>query len=91
MTLTVSCAQKLASERCKTGQWPRIASAMSACSSGAPARIQPVSDASSSSPPAMLDLLRTDYQAMAVMIFGDVPSFDSVIAGIAALEMAINR
>jgi hypothetical protein len=42
-------------------------------------------------PPAMLDLLRLDYQAMAVMIFGDVPAFDSVIARIAALEAAVNR
>lgn len=42
-------------------------------------------------PPAMLDLLRADYQAMAVMIFGDVPAFDAVIANIAALEAAVNR
>lgn len=42
-------------------------------------------------PPAMLDLLRSDYQAMAVMIFGDVPPFDSVIASIVALEETVNR
>jgi Nucleotidyl transferase AbiEii toxin, Type IV TA system len=42
-------------------------------------------------PPTMLDLLRIDYQAMAVMIFGDVPAFDSVIASIATLEAAVNR
>ncbi len=29
-------------------------------------------------PVAMLNLLRPDYQAMAVMIFGDVPLFDTV-------------
>jgi hypothetical protein len=39
----------------------------------------------------MLDLLRADYQAMSVMIFGDVPAFDAVIASIAALEAAVNQ
>lgn len=42
-------------------------------------------------PPAMLDLLRVDYQAMAVMIFGDVPPFDTVIESIATLEATVNR
>jgi hypothetical protein len=43
-------------------------------------------------PPApMLDLLRLDYQAMAVMIFGTMPSFDSVIASIVTLEATVNR
>ncbi len=42
-------------------------------------------------PPAMLDLLRSDYQAMAVMIFGDVPAFDTVMASIVALEASVNR
>jgi hypothetical protein len=42
-------------------------------------------------PAAMLDLLRADYQAMAVMIFGDVPPFDSVIESIATLEATVNR
>ena len=42
-------------------------------------------------PPAMLDLLRLDYAAMAVMIFGDVPAFDTVIANIATLEAMVNR
>ena len=30
--------------------------------------------------PAMLDQLRPDYAAMAVMIFGEVPAFDAVMA-----------
>jgi hypothetical protein len=38
----------------------------------------------------MRDLLRTDYQAMAIMIFGDVPNFDAVLASIADLEAAVN-
>jgi len=42
-------------------------------------------------PPAMLDQLRLDYQAMAVMIFGDVPAFDTVVASITTLEAAVNR
>jgi hypothetical protein len=42
-------------------------------------------------PPAMLALLRADYQAMTAMIFGEVPAFDTVIAGIAALEVQANR
>jgi hypothetical protein len=41
-------------------------------------------------PRAMRDLLRTDYQAMAIMIFGDVPNFDVVLASIADLEAAVN-
>ena len=42
-------------------------------------------------PPAMLELLRLDYQAMAVMIFGDVPAFDAVITSIATVEATVNR
>jgi hypothetical protein len=42
-------------------------------------------------PPAMLDLLRVDYAAMSVMIFGDVPKFDDVIASIATLENTVNK
>jgi hypothetical protein len=42
-------------------------------------------------PAAMLDQLRQDYQAMAVMIFGEVPMFASVMDSIAALEAAVNR
>ena len=42
-------------------------------------------------PAAMLDLLRRDYQAMAVMIFGDVPAFEDVVASIATLEEIVNR
>lgn len=42
-------------------------------------------------PAAMLDQLRQDYQAMAVMIFGEVPTFASVMDSIAALEAAVNR
>ena len=40
---------------------------------------------------AMLDPLRRDYDAMAVMIFGEVPLFDAVMASIAGLEAAVNR
>lgn len=42
-------------------------------------------------PVAMLNQLRADYAAMGVMIFGDVPAFDTVIASIAALEETVNR
>lgn len=42
-------------------------------------------------PPAMLDLLRQDYRAMAVMIFGDVPAFEDVMGSIAALERLLNQ
>jgi Nucleotidyl transferase AbiEii toxin, Type IV TA system len=42
-------------------------------------------------PPAMFDLLRADYAAMSVMIFGDVPKFDDVIASIATLENRVNE
>ena len=35
-------------------------------------------------------LLLADYQAMAIMIFGDVPNFDVVLASIADLEAAVN-
>jgi hypothetical protein len=42
-------------------------------------------------PPAMLDLLRTDYQAMTVMIFGDVPAFDAVMESITSLEATVNQ
>ncbi len=42
-------------------------------------------------PPAMRDVLRADYQAMAAMIFGEVPGFDWVISNIAELEARVNR
>ena len=42
-------------------------------------------------PPTMLDLLRRDYAAMAVMIFGEVPPFEAVADSIAALEATVNR
>jgi hypothetical protein len=42
-------------------------------------------------PAAMLDQLRQDYQAMAVMIFGEVPTFASVMDSIAVLEAVVNR
>ncbi len=42
-------------------------------------------------PPPMLDLLRADYAAMSVMIFGDVPKFDDVIASIVTLENTVNE
>ena len=42
-------------------------------------------------PAAMRDLLRQDYQAMAVMIFGDVPDFDTIMTSITTLEAAVNQ
>ena len=42
-------------------------------------------------PAAMLDQLRRDYEAMRVMIFGEVPIFQAVIDSIAVLEAALNR
>lgn len=39
---------------------------------------------------AMLDDLRRDYAAMQVMIFGEVPGFDAVIASVARLEAIVN-
>ncbi|MBW4092594.1 MAG: nucleotidyl transferase AbiEii/AbiGii toxin family protein [Proteobacteria bacterium] len=42
-------------------------------------------------PPAMLEQLRRDYAAMAVMIFGEVPAFEAVVNRIAALEATVNR
>ena len=42
-------------------------------------------------PPAMFDLLRADCAAMSVMIFGDVPKLDDVIASVAALESIVNK
>lgn len=42
-------------------------------------------------PPApMRDLLQQDYQAMAVMIFGEVPSFDTIMTSIGMLEAEVN-
>lgn len=38
----------------------------------------------------MVDRLRRDYAAMAVMIFGDAPSFNEVMATVAALEERLN-
>ncbi|MBF0563040.1 MAG: nucleotidyl transferase AbiEii/AbiGii toxin family protein [Alphaproteobacteria bacterium] len=42
-------------------------------------------------PPAMLSQVRLDYEAMQVMIFGEVPAFDAVMDSIAALEDTVNR
>ena len=42
-------------------------------------------------PSAMLDLLRQDYRAMAVMIFGEVPAFEDVMGSIATLEKLLNQ
>jgi hypothetical protein len=39
---------------------------------------------------AMLDLLRKDYAAMTTMIFGDVPSFDTVLASVKRAEEQLN-
>jgi hypothetical protein len=38
----------------------------------------------------MVESLRTDYQAMAGMIFGVVPDFNAVLAAITTLEQPIN-
>ncbi len=38
----------------------------------------------------MMDQLRRDYAAMQVMVFGDVPTFDAVMASIARLESVVN-
>lgn len=38
----------------------------------------------------VLNMVRTDYVAMANMIFGEVPPFDEIIAALAALEAEIN-
>jgi hypothetical protein len=35
--------------------------------------------------------LKKDYQAMRTMLFGDIPGFDEIMAGLAALEKAINK
>lgn len=59
---------------------------------------RPDFDLASAAPPAfsicpkgeMLDVLRRDYRAMSGMIFGEVPAFEQIIAGIAALETALN-
>ena len=39
----------------------------------------------------MRDQLRLDYAAMEVMIFGEVPAFETVMGSITALEAAVNR
>ena len=38
----------------------------------------------------MLDSLRRDYEAMAGMIFGDVPSFEAVLESVATAEERLN-
>ena len=38
----------------------------------------------------MVDQLRRDYAAMRIMIFGDVPSFDDILASVARLEALVN-
>jgi hypothetical protein len=38
----------------------------------------------------MVDQLRRDYAAMQVMIFGDVPSFDDILASVGRLEVLVN-
>jgi hypothetical protein len=39
----------------------------------------------------MVDELRRDYAAMRVMIFGDVPSFEEVLASVQTLEGLVNE
>ena len=41
--------------------------------------------------PAMRDALVKDYEAMAGMIFGDVPSLEAVLASVAALNSIVNN
>jgi hypothetical protein len=38
----------------------------------------------------MLDPLRQDYDAMTTMIFGQVPSFETVLESVAAAEAKLN-
>jgi hypothetical protein len=38
----------------------------------------------------MIDQLRRDYAAMQVMVFGDVPPFETVMASVARLEAVVN-
>lgn len=40
--------------------------------------------------PEMIEPLRRDYAAMSVMIFGDLPDFDAVLATVSALEATLN-
>jgi hypothetical protein len=79
------CARLSVYAQWRTSLWPRIASAMSACSSRVPGSFSLVP------PPAMLAQLRLDYGAMAVMIFGDVPAFETVMDSIATMEATVNR
>jgi hypothetical protein len=39
----------------------------------------------------MLDILRRDYEAMAGMIFGSIPSIDETLASIQEFEQSLNR
>ena len=39
---------------------------------------------------AMITDLRRDYDAMAGMIFGEIPSFDEILATVARLEAQLN-
>ncbi len=43
-----------------------------------------------SPPEHHLAALRQDYRAMQTLLFGNMPDFDEVLAGIAALERRIN-
>jgi Nucleotidyl transferase AbiEii toxin, Type IV TA system len=40
--------------------------------------------------PGMLELLRRDYEAMAIMIFSEVPSFEAVLESVARAEEQLN-
>jgi hypothetical protein len=39
----------------------------------------------------MLDPLRRDYEAMAVMMFGEVPSFEKVLESVDHAEERLNK
>ena len=76
-TWTGCCARRQANGPQATWRWPRTAGGMSACSSNAPARTRRCRAASPSCRrrPCSISSAR-DYEAMAVMIFGEVPAFD---------------
>lgn len=48
-------------------------------------------DGEMSPTPEMKDALKRDYQAMARMIFGEVPDLAKVLVAVRQLELAINQ
>lgn len=41
--------------------------------------------------PNRIDFLRRDYESMQVMLFGEIPSFDDILAGLRDLEKTIRK